>query len=37
VTYYLKMVALTVIETIGIAVVLFLLLIGQWHLGAYLD
>jgi hypothetical protein len=29
VTYYLKMVALTVIETIGIAVVLFLLLIGQ--------
>ena len=36
-TYYLKMVALTVIETIGIAVVLFLLLIGQWHLGAYWD
>jgi hypothetical protein len=37
VTYYLKMVALTVIETIGIAVVLFLLLIGQWHLAAYWD
>jgi hypothetical protein len=29
------MAALTVIETIGIAGVLFLLLIGQWHLGAY--
>jgi hypothetical protein len=31
------MVALTVIETIGIAAVLFLVLIGQWHLGAYWD
>jgi hypothetical protein len=37
VTYYLKLVALTVIETIGITVVLFLLLIGQWHLSAYWD
>jgi hypothetical protein len=37
VTYYVKMIALTVIETIGIAVVFFLLLIGQWRLGALWD
>jgi hypothetical protein len=34
---YVKLIALTVVETIAVAVVAFLLLIGQWHLGALWD
>jgi hypothetical protein len=32
-----KLIVLTVIETIGIAVCIFLPLIAQWHLGALWD
>jgi hypothetical protein len=34
---YATLIALTVVETIGIAVVGFLLLVGNWYLMGWLD
>ena len=34
---YVKLIALTVIETVGIAVVFFLLLLAQWYLIGWWD